>query len=102
MALNPYPYIDPKTNDFHDAYHSAMFLSCIAECAERMLESDLTKFSPAERVQNDAEIDALGGLISHNAQTYNLACLQIPELESWQSGDTPADPRMTRLLAVRA
>lgn len=102
MALHPYHYIDPKTNDFHDAYHSAMYLSFIAECAERMLESDLTNFSPAGRVQNDAEIDALGDLINHNATTHKLACLQIPELKSWHGDETHADERMARLLAVRA
>jgi len=97
MALDPYLYIDPLTDDFKDARHSAIYLSFIAECVDKLLESPPTTLSPAEI---DASIDALGQLINHNAKTYKLACLQIPELEVDQSFTTLAEDRMTRLLTV--
>jgi len=99
MALDPYLYIDPLTDDFKDARHSAIYLSFIAECVDKLLESPPPTLSPAEI---DANIDALVDLINHNANTYKLACLQIPELEADQSFTTFADERMTRLLAVCA
>jgi len=102
MALDPYLYIDPATGDFKDARHSALYLSFIAEWVDIFLEPDPPAHSPAKQIEIDAGIDALGELINHNANTYKLACLQIPELEADQSFTTFADERMARLLAVRA
>ena len=99
MALDPYLYIDPLTDDFKDARHSSIYLSFIAECVDKLLESTPPTLSP---VEINSSIDALGHLINHNANTYKLACMQIPELEVDQTINTPTGERIARLRAVSA